>query len=302
MENYSYIIIVILLGVLIKKSKLLAQNFHMSLNRLLIYVFIPILTLLHVPEININSQHLWLIATPWIIYFGAMLFFYVAHKITPIDHKTRGALIMTAGIGSISFVGFPIFELFYGAKGLSYGIILSLGGTFIVCNSIGIITGIYFKNEGFRLKKIIRNLLIFPPFIALLIAILLNVSRYEHPVFVKEILTQLSKPFSMLALFSVGYQIVFRNLHNERKHLYLGLFYKLILAPALLFFIFYFLNDLNNDIVKICILGAGIGSMNTIAIIAAEFDLRPKLALLMPGFGIPISMITILIIQYLLNL
>jgi len=209
---------------------------------------------------------------------------------------------MTSGIGSISFVGFPIFELFYGEKGLAYGIILSLGGTFIVCNSIGILTGMYFKNKDFRLTKIARSLLFFPPFISLLIAFTLNLLHYQHPAFIREILTNLSKPFSMLALFAVGNQIAFKNIRNEKKYLGIGLVYKIILAPLLLFIIFYVLNGLDNDVAKICILGAGIGSMNTISIMAAEFDLRPKLALLMPGFGIPISMITILIIHYLLNL
>ena len=208
---------------------------------------------------------------------------------------------MTSGIGSISFVGFPVFEFFYGDEGLSYGVILSLGGTFVVCNSIGIGTGFFFAEQTKSLQQIMKEIFYFPPFIAMLLAVILLFFGYEHHPVVKKILEKLSSPFSVLALFAVGYQIQTNDFLNYKKLFLFGQFYKLILAPLLIYLVFYFTGNQDSLIAQICILGAGIGSMNTISIIAAELNLQPKLSFLMSGFGIPISIVTLLIIYFLIH-
>lgn len=301
MSSYITIIFLLLAGLLLKKSKLLPLNFHEGINKLIVYFFVPIITLLYLPEIKIEWVHIWLIITPWLIYLGAVIFFVVIRKFKKIPNNTLAVLIMTSGIGSISFVGFPIFELFYGSQGLAYGVILSLGGTFIVCNSIGIITGLYFKKEKFETKKTIKKIFYFPPFIALLISLVLMGFDYQHPLIIKQILEKIASPFSVLSLLAIGYQASLHSFSKIKYYFILGQAYKLIIAPLLIFAMFYYTSNELSVIAKISILGAGIGSMNTIAIIATELKLHPKLAMLMPSLGIPISIITVLIIQILIN-
>lgn len=301
MVNYSLFFVCLLSGVFFRKTKVFSENLPLRLNKLLIYFFIPILTLLYLPELQFNVEHFWLMVTPWIVYIFGFLFFQAAHKISPIEKEVKAALIMTSGIGSISFVGFPIFELFYGQEGLSYGIILSLAGTFVVCNSIGVFTGFWYKHEKQNFYKIVKGIVLFPPFLAMLFSLVLSFLDYQHTPITKEVLTRLSSPFSILALFTIGLQIDTKGFRDNRKYFFLGQAYKLILAPLLIFLLFFILQIHHTLIAKICILGAGIGSMNTIAIVAAELKLKPKLALLMPGIGIPVSIITVILIYYLIQ-
>ena len=301
MSNYILLFACLGSGWLFNRTNLLHKKFALGLNKLLIYFFIPLLTLLHLPEIELTSKHFWLIVTPWLVYFFGFLYIQVAHQFSPIDKDARAALIMTSGIGSISFVGFPIFELFYGQQGLSYGIILSLAGTFLVCNSAGVFTGFWYKDQKTDFLKIVRGIFKFPPFLAMVVSVILWLADYEHLEITKEILTRMSSPFSVLALFTIGLQIETKGFQKERSYFFIGQLYKLILAPLLIFLLFYSLNTHNTLVAKICVLGAGIGSMNTIAIVAAELKLRPKLAFLMPGIGIPISTFSLLLIYYLIQ-
>ena len=302
MSNYITLFSCLLAGLLFKKSKLLPGNFYLGLNKLLIYFFIPVLTLYYLPELQFSPHHFWLLLTPWIVYAGAVVFFYIQHTIRPMDKPVLAALIMTSGISSISFVGFPLFELFYGAEGLSYGIILSLGGTFVVCNSIGIVTGFWFKDEKTSISGLIKGIFTFPPFIAMLFSLGLMLMDYTHPPVLKTVLKNLSSPFSVLALFTIGLQTATKGLKRYKKYFALGQAYKLVVAPLLIYIVFFIVNEHHTLIAKICILGAGMGSMNTIAIVAADLGLRPKLALLMPGLGIPVSILTVFIIHYILHL
>jgi predicted permease len=52
---------------------------------------------------------------------------------------------------------------------------------------------------------------------------------------------------------------------------------------------------------KICILGAAIGSMNAVSILAAQLNLAPRLSVLMPAIGIPISVPILFLIDYLIS-
>lgn len=301
MVNILIVAILISFGFYFKKINILPQRFELGLNKILIYFFIPILTFLYLPELRFSLEHLWLILTPWIIYLGSITYFYGLNKIFQYERSTLGALIMTSGIGSISFVGLPIFDMFYGQRGLEYGIILSLGGTFVVCNSIGTITGVWFKDHQPNFKKVIRGIFTFPPFLVMLLSFVLMLFNYQHPLLIKSILTKLSSPFSVLALLSIGLQIDIKGFNTHKKHFFMGTLYKLVLAPFIIFGILFLFGMHDSVVGQICILGAGIGAMNTIAIIAADFDLQPKLALLMPALSIPISVFSIILIYYLIQ-
>ncbi|MAW93713.1 MAG: hypothetical protein CMF33_00635 [Leeuwenhoekiella sp.] len=80
----------------------------------------------------------------------------------------------------------------------------------------------------------------------------------------------------------------------------MGQSYKLIIAPLLIFLLFLFMGEHNSLVAKVCVLGAGLGSMNTIAIVAAELGLKPDLSFLMPGLGIPISILTVILIYFII--
>jgi len=217
------------------------------------------------------------------------------------ERKTKAALILTSGISSTSFVGFPIFELLYGEVGLAYGVLMSLGGTILVFNTLGISTLFYFTEDNVNFLGLIKKVLRFLPFIAFLVGVSLNFLDVVYPKVIDGLLARLTSPFSVIALITIGMQIDFRIPQKTVKNLILGQFFKLILAPLLIYLLIWWYFDIQDLVGRICVLGAAIGSMNAMSILTAEKNLNPDLSILMPAVGIPISVPILFIIDQLLK-
>ena len=288
-------------GFLLKQTTLFDQRSPLVLNNLIVYFFIPVLTLYHIPKIEFRFELIWLSITPFIVYLFSFLFFRIFGKHFELDHQTEGALIMTSGIGSISFVGFPVFEILYGGKGLALGIILSLAGTLIVFNTLGISTGLYYANKEAHYRGILVRILTFPPLLVFLLALGINFTGTAIPESMDDLLFKLSAPFSVLALLAIGMQIDLNIDLNFLKTLLIGQFYKLLLAPLIIYIFMWHIVGVNDLTARICLLGAAIGSMNTISIVAAQMGLNPKLSALMPAIGIPVSIPILFIIDFLIQ-
>jgi predicted permease len=104
---------------------------------------------------------------------------------------------------------------------LSYGIVLSLAGTFLVFNTIGIGTVIYYSQQDQDYKKLIKRILTFPPLIAFIVAFSINMTNVVIPPFVNELLGKLSAPFSVLALLAIGMQLDLRIERSFLKNIFI---------------------------------------------------------------------------------
>lgn len=302
MTKFLLLIVCFCAGAILRRTPYFDERSPTVLNNLLIYFFIPVLSLYHVPKINFELKQIWLSITPFIVYLSSFIFIKIASYFGKMERPTEGVLIMCSGIGSISFVGFPIFELLYGAEGLAYGIILSLAGTLVVFNTVGISTGLYYANSErqsifFFIKKMIR----FPPFVAFVIASLCSFFQIQYPVLLDATLKSLTAPFSVLALLAIGMQMEITFDKKLLKNLFIGQFHKLIIAPLVIYILMWHILGIDGLVGKICVLGAAIGSMNAISIVAAQMGLHPKLAILMPAISIPLSIPWLFFIGMFLN-
>jgi predicted permease len=97
-------------------------------------------------------------------------------------------------------------------------------------------------------------------------------------------------------------QIDFRDKNIHWRALGWGLGYKLILAPALVFVLFVLVLKQRGIVAEMCVLGASLGPMNTIAIIASNYRLNPPLAAQMVGIGIPLSLVTVAFLNFIFHL
>jgi malate permease and related proteins len=130
----------------------------------------------------------------------------------------------------------------------------------------------------------------------------LHISAFHFPIWSKDILQKIGSPFTVLALISIGLQISFKRADLQIKPLLYGLFYKLLIAPLLIFILYFFLLGEHTFLGKISVVGAALGSMNTATIIAINYGLNPKLATQMVSISIPLSFLNVgiwaLVISY----
>ncbi|MEJ7913970.1 MAG: hypothetical protein WKF70_12500, partial [Chitinophagaceae bacterium] len=207
-----------------------------------------------------------------------MVFFIGVGRWLKAPPKSVAALIITGGISSTSFLGFPIFEMLYGREGLQVAILMSQAGSFLIGITLGVAVASWYASATPSVTEIGRNVIRFPPFIAFLVAIVLNISDIHFPVVVNETLSRLSSPFTVLALLSVGMQINLSSPIRSSRLLRIGLLYKLVLAPLTIFLLYRFIFHQSSFITSISVMGAAIGPMNTAAVIAERYNLDANLA------------------------
>ncbi|HCM41676.1 MAG: transporter [Bdellovibrionales bacterium GWB1_52_6] len=293
MSNLILVIVCLLAGVLLRTSRRLPATTPAALNGFVIHLSLPAATLLYLHGLKFDMNMLLPVFMAWILFILGALFFRVAGKALGWSIGTVGALILTGAMSNTSFVGFPLLLVLYGPEALKVGILTDQPGSFLVLSTLGLLTASLCSSGEFLPKEMLRRILNFPPFYALVAAFLLSSTQY--PPVVTELLEKLSATLVPLSLLSVGFQLDFRlkNLSRYSTELMFGLAYKLLLGPLLIALFFVGLLGAHGQTIEITIVQAAMAPMITGAIVANEYELEPGLAHLMIGIGIPLSLLTV---------
>lgn len=293
MSNLILLFVCLIIGIVLKKSKIIPENFHTSLNAFVINISLSAFSLYYISKIELNSSVIYPVLVVWIGIFAAILFFAGLGKIFGWKSSLIGALIMCAGFGNTSFVGIPLIQAMYGEEGLKTVMLVDQPG-FVALSTVGILVANFYSGSKDSMLKHLSKILKFPPFIAFVVALFLNIFSIEIPKDFDEVLMKLGATTVPLALVSVGSQMQWKKIEKkEGFHLFIGLLFKLVLLPLLILVIYKYIFHQSGDVIDICILEAAMAPMITAAIIASAHDLEPKFCNLMVAVGIPLSILTV---------
>ncbi|MGA9667197.1 MAG: AEC family transporter [Gallionella sp.] len=291
MNNIILLFLCFAIGMLLHRFKRMPVNTPAVLNSFIIHVSFPALILLSVHDMKISGHVGLMAAMAWICFALSAGFFRLAGRWLDLPRRTEGALILTGGLCNTSYVGLPMIEAYYGHQGLATGIIVDQLGSFLVLSTLGItVAGIYSSGRpgaGEMVKRIFR----FPPFIALVVALLLIPVAY--PEWLPVVLKRMGDTLAPLALLAVGFQLRLGHLAGNVRNLFLGLSFKLVLAPLALFLVYVPLLGAHGQAIQITLFEAAMPPMITAAILATEHDLDPPLVTPMVAVGLVISFITL---------
>ncbi len=277
-----------------KRFSIFPKDTSTVLNYFVIYISLPAMVLLQVPKITFSSDIFMLVLIPFIITILSAIFIIYVSKILNLDRKSIGALLLVGVLGNTSFVGIPIVNYYYGSAALPYVMIYDQLGSFLLLNTYGaVVVVIYSSDDKIHLSNIFKKIFSFPPFIALLIALLLNGINFSSD-FIK-ILELLSNTLIPLALVSVGFSLDIRIPKKYLSAFSLALGTKLILSPIIAFTLVYLFSfkGLGADV---SILESSMGPMITAGVVASMAGFSSKLSSAIVGYGIIISFITTAII------
>lgn len=288
-------------GVLLQRVRAFPANAFVALNQFVIYISLPALALYYIPKIEVSSKLLFPLGVAWLGFFLSILFFTSLAKIFKWPKKLTGCLILTAGLGNTSFVGFPIIEALYGQPGLKTAIIVDQPGTFVVMATLGIIVAAYYSKSSAGTSAIAKKILLFPPFIAFFIAIVMNVFSFDFVDVVQPVFKKLGSTVTPVALVAVGMQLKINRRSRHWNFLALGLFFKLMLMPAFFFMLYKMILGGHGMEVEVSIMEGAMAPMITASILASSHGLKPKLAGMMIGIGIPLSFITLVFWYFMLS-
>jgi predicted permease len=293
MTNFILIFFYLILGIVLQRVKQFPTNSYKLLNKIVIYICLPALALYYIPKIHWNNQLLFPIGVAWIGFALSFVFFRFLGKKYGWSKKLTGCLILTAGLGNTSFLGFPIIQALYGQEGMKTAILVDQPGSFVVLSTLGILVATMYSKGEPNGTQIFKKIMLFPPFITFIVACLMNVLNFDFHEWMQFILQKVGSGVTPLALVSVGLQLRFESRSQHWRFLGLGLLYKLILTPAIIYVLYVVILNQNSKMIEVAIMESAMAPMITASILATTHGLKPRLSSMMIGFGIPISFITL---------
>lgn len=300
MENFILIAVFVLMGMLFRRLEAFPSDTVRVLNMFALYVSLPAVILLKVPQISFSGEIVLPIGIAWgaLIFSAALVL--TAARIFAWPRSAVGVLLLVVPLGNTSFMGVPIIRAFFGESGLQYLVVYDQFGTMLIFATYGsIILALYGKEGAVTLRAVAGRVLLFPPSIALAVGMALL--PWKYPLMVERLLQTTSGTLTPLVMTAIGFQLSFRLRPTLRTPLCFGLTLKLILAPlaALLICRFLGIRGLGTDV---AILEAGMPPMVTAGALAVVAGMDAELSAALVGLGLLLGFATLPLFYWLVQL
>ncbi|HEY6452456.1 MAG TPA: AEC family transporter [Steroidobacteraceae bacterium] len=262
-----------------------------ALNWWIINIALPALVLNLIPRVHFQAQFWFLTAANWLVFIGSWVVFAALGHALGWSRARIGALTLVGGLGNTAFIGYPMIEALRGPPALALAVIGDQTGCFLALAIGGVAVSVIYAGRSLRPLQILRRILLFPSFVALLAGIALGRLGDPFPL-LHELCARIAATLTPLALFSVGLQ---QRLELPRARLPAvgcALIWKLLLAPAACFLLGR-LGGVGGLVLVVGVLQAGLPPMVSAAILADQYELEPALANSVLGIAILLSLATI---------
>ncbi len=290
MSNLVLVFVCLLLGLLFQRVKRIPENAAASLNAYVIYVALPALVLNEIPKLTLDRRALIPVACAWGVMAFSALITWVTGRALGWSREVRGALLLTVTLGNTGFVGIPLIEAHLGAGAIPYAILYDQFGTFLALNTLGVAFASMLAETRSSDVSVVRNILPFPPFIALLLAFALR--AWGYPQWLAEVLPRLSSTLVPVVMVAVGLQWRLRLDRYYLLPLSLGMLYILIAAPAFAWVLVKGFG-IGGVVGQVVVLEAAMPAMISAGVLAMSHNLAPRLASALVGYTLMFSLVSV---------
>ena len=291
MSNLLLLVVCLVVGMLLRRSTRTPVDAHQALNAVILHVSLPAVTLRSLHTFDFGSNELWPVLMPWALFAVGAAAFWAVGRWLRLPRASVGALTLVGGLGNTSFVGLPMIESLHGRDGFGLGLLIDQLGSYLVLATVGVfVAAVYAGNTPSPGKVILRKIVTFPPLIALVFAVALR--PLPFPWAVDAVLARVGDTLAPLALLSVGLQLRLGAVRSQARLLSIGLAYKLVACPAIVFAVLWLLHAEVDMTSRVSMIEAAMPPMIGAGIVAAEARLDAPLVSTMIGLGIPMGLLT----------
>jgi len=301
MENFVLTISFLLIGMGLRRLPLFPQNTAQVLNLFVIYVSLPALVLIKVPELVFSKELLAPALMPWFMLVVSAVLVLALAKLCGWQNDTKGALLLLVPLGNTAFLGIPMVRAFFGEEGIPYAVLYDQLGSFLALATYGsAVLAVYGRAEGKpTVRSVIRKIISFPPFICLLLAFVFR--AFPLPGTLTVLLHTLAATLVPVVMIAVGFQFTLRLSPEVLRPLAVGLLVKLALAPCVAFLVCRIFS-FDNLAAQVSVFEAGMPPMVSAGAMAIMAGLSPKLTAALVGVGILLSFVTLPLLAQVLRL
>lgn len=290
------IIALFALGLLLRQVKLFSQEDADIFIKMAFFVSLPAIILKTIPNVEISLQFLILPIIAIVTIILMFIFTFSSVKIFNFEKKTEGIFIIGPMVLNLGF-NVPFVIAAYGEEGFARASFFDIGNLILMLSLIYFLAQRY-SSPDTPPKLFNKKLLTSPPLLALIIAIILNISNFTFDPVIIDLLNLLGALLTPLLMIAIG--IYF---NPTQKNLIPALTAVLIrMGVGLLFglsIVFLFNLDALSEKIIIISSAAPIG-FNTLTFATLE-DLDKEFAANIVSIAIPIGIVLITVLLLLLG-
>jgi malate permease and related proteins len=220
------------LALLLRRFGLIRESYVGMLVRYVMTVSLPCLTLMIIGSLDLRHAHFEIAGIAWLVMAAGILLSYTVGRLSGLSGKRLRAFMLVSTFPNTAFLGYPYTFSLFGGKGLSYAVIYDQLGMFPLFLSLGF----FIAGGRDSLWKVIR----FPPFIALIAALILNRSGLIISGPTAKVLNAVGWTTLPLTIFILGLKVRFIAMRNI-KGVVTSLSLRMLIIPLILYLVLRFL-------------------------------------------------------------
>lgn len=276
-------------GVLFRRFKLVPDDAHKTINAWLVYVALPAMSFKYLPKLEWSRDMIIPATAPVMVWCCGWIYARLYAKTFRLNNEHRAAVALTSGLANTAFIGFPLILTYFGTKELSIAVICDQM-TFLLLSTVGVVTVVNAQaHHRLTFAQLSRRIFLFPPFIASVSALI--IPRWIDISPLDPLFAQIAGTVAPLALVSVGMQLTFQGWRAEKKLIGAVCFYKLVVAPLIIFLLVWVVGA-KNPSGHVSIFEAAMPTLLSSSIVADRYNLYPKLVSMIIGISILAGLIT----------
>jgi len=145
------------------------------LNKTIIWVVLPALVLTTLTDVVLTLDVLFPVAIAWLMLLVTLVIVWVIRRYAKWSREVTFAAVFMMGLGNTAMLGIPLIRILLGEDYLAAAFAYDQFGSFLLVTIVATASIAAFEHETpvFDLRKIAVNIFSFPPFISVIVALLL---------------------------------------------------------------------------------------------------------------------------------
>lgn len=257
------------LALILRRAGVVREKHLTHLVRYVLSFSLPCLTLMTISSIDLRKAHFDIAVIAWLVMFAGAALSLAVGKLLRLEETRLRVFILVSTFPNTALLGYPLSYALFGETGLSYAVIYDQMGMFPVFLTLG-----FFIAGG---KESIFHCLKFPPFLALLAALALNIAGLGFSGPFGTVLGWFGWTTLPLTIFLIGARVRLASL-RDCKPLAACLTIRMILVPLLLLLVFHLLGK-DGLPYRVTLLETAMPPALTTSIIALKYRLDEEFAI-----------------------
>lgn len=282
------VLVLLVLGVFAARIPAVPQHAPATLDVLVLWLALPGLILVEVPQLSLDADALVPVAVAWGTLAVSAVAVLLLGRVRRWSRRTLGTMLLVVPLGNTSFLGLPVVTALLGPAHVGAALIYDQLGSFVALVTWGtFVAARYGAGSSPSLRATVRRVLAFPPFVALGVAMVLRLEVLppDAAVVVDDVAGRLAATLVPLTMLAVGMRLRLPRRWDAFEPMALGLAIRLGMAPGAALLAMRLL-DAGGVAWQTSILQASMPPMVTAGIVATAAGLDEELASALVGVGV----------------